>query len=71
MRICQVRSMSLAWRVILAAENKFKNLSLCVVFKALEKYMISWLGLERERKAEHKKVDGQGSHTCNVHIPSF
>ena len=48
MRICQVRSMSLAWRVILAAENKFKNLSLCVVFKALEKYMISWLGLERE-----------------------
>lgn len=42
MRICQVRSMSLARRIILAAENKFKNLSICVVIKALAKYMISW-----------------------------
>ena len=67
-----MRSMSLAWRIILAAENKFKNLSLCVVFKALEKYMISWLGLEREKgKLTYKKVDGQGSHTCDIHIPFF
>lgn len=63
MRACQMRCMSLARRrIILAVEDKLRNLYTYVVFKTLEKYQFIWESLEREKwRLTCKKVDRQGS----------